>query len=153
MNTNNICNALPVPTFSVTTLKHGCIFIWAVSAMSVTYYGPFLHICTDTIEGHIPTISHASYIPDIIRYHDDVIKWKHFPRYWSFVRGNTPITGEFPSQRPVPRSFGVFFDLRLNLRLGKQSWGWWFETLSRYYDVTVMQWIESGPVIFSWWYT
>ena len=21
------------------------------------------------------------------RYHDDVIKWKHFPRYWPFVRG------------------------------------------------------------------
>ena len=38
--------------------------------------------------------------------------------------------GEFPSQRPVTRSFDVFFDLRLNKRLGKQSWGWWFETLS-----------------------
>ena len=40
-------------------------------------------------------------------------------------------TGEFPSQRPVTRSFDVFFDLRLNKRLSKQSWGWWFETLSR----------------------
>ena len=39
--------------------------------------------------------------------------------------------GEFPTQRPVTRSFDVFFDLRLNKRLGKQSWGWWFETLSR----------------------
>ena len=38
--------------------------------------------------------------------------------------------GEFPTQRPVTRSFGVFFDLRLNKRLSKQSWGWWFETLS-----------------------
>ena len=28
------------------------------------------------------------------------------------------------------RSFDVFFDLRLNKRLSKQSWGWWFETLS-----------------------
>ena len=36
-----------------------------------------------------------------------------------------------PTQRPVMRSFGVFFDLRLNERLSKQSWGWWFETLSR----------------------
>ena len=34
-------------------------------------------------------------------------------------------TGEFPSQRPVTRSFDVFFDL--NKRLSKQSWGWWFE--------------------------
>ena len=28
-------------------------------------------------------------------------------------------------------SFDVFFDLRLNKRLSKQSWGWWLETLSR----------------------
>ena len=39
-------------------------------------------------------------------------------------------TGEFPSQRTVTRSFDVFFDLRLNKRLSKQSWGWWFETPS-----------------------
>ena len=35
---------------------------------------------------------------------------------------------EFPAQRPVTRSFDVFFDLRLNKRLSKQPWGWWFET-------------------------
>ena len=45
--------------------------------------------------------------------------------------GNSPVTGEFPAQRPVTRSFGVFFDLHLNKRLSKQSWGWWFETPSR----------------------
>ena len=38
--------------------------------------------------------------------------------------------GEFPTQRPVTRSFDVFFDLLLNKRLSKQPWGWWFETLS-----------------------
>ena len=37
--------------------------------------------------------------------------------------------GEFPTQRPVMRSFDVNFDLRLNKPLSKQSWGWWFETL------------------------
>ena len=37
--------------------------------------------------------------------------------------------GEFPTQRPVTRSFDVFFDLRLDKRLSKQPWGWWFETL------------------------
>ena len=35
--------------------------------------------------------------------------------------------GEFPTKRPVTRSFDVFFDLRLNKRLSKQPWGWWFE--------------------------
>ena len=38
--------------------------------------------------------------------------------------------GEFPAQRPVTRSFDVFLDLRLNKRLSKQPWGWWFETPS-----------------------
>ena len=38
--------------------------------------------------------------------------------------------GEFPTQRPVTRSFDVFFDMRPNKRLSKQSWGWWFETPS-----------------------
>ena len=37
--------------------------------------------------------------------------------------GRSPVTGEFPAQRPVTRSFYVFFDLRLNKRLSKQSWG------------------------------
>ena len=36
--------------------------------------------------------------------------------------------GEVPAQRPVTRSFDVFFHLRLNKRLSKQPWGWWFET-------------------------
>ena len=45
--------------------------------------------------------------------------------------GNSPVTGELPTQRPATRSFDVFFDLRLNKPLGKQSQGWWFEMLSR----------------------
>ena len=43
---------------------------------------------------------------------------------------NSPVPGEFPTQRPVTRTFDVFFDLRLNKRLSKQCRGWWFETLS-----------------------
>ena len=38
--------------------------------------------------------------------------------------------GEVPTQRPVTRSFDIFFDLRLNKRLSKQPWDWWFETPS-----------------------
>ena len=45
--------------------------------------------------------------------------------------GNPLVTGEFPSQSPVTRSFDVFFDLRLNISLSEQSRGWWFETSSR----------------------
>ena len=49
-------------------------------------------------------------------------------RVTGLCAGNSPVTGEFPAQRPVPRSFEVFFDPRLNKPLNKQSWGWWFET-------------------------
>ena len=64
--------------------------------------------------------------------HDDVIKWIYFPSTsLTICAGNSPTTDEFPAQRPVTRSFNVFFDLRPNKRFRKQSWGWWFETPSR----------------------
>ena len=60
--------------------------------------------------------------------------WRHqmetFSALLAICAGNSPVPGEFPAQSPVTRSFDVFFDLRLNKRLSKQSWGWWFETLS-----------------------
>ena len=45
--------------------------------------------------------------------------------------GNSAVPGEFPAQRPVTRSFDIFFDLHLIKRLSKQLRGWWFETLLR----------------------
>ena len=60
--------------------------------------------------------------------------WRHqmetFSALLAIYAGNSPVSGEFPAQRPVTLSFDIFFDLRLNKRLSKQSWGWWFETLS-----------------------
>ena len=57
--------------------------------------------------------------------------WSHqmetFSALLALCGGNSPVTGEFPVQRPVMRSFDVFFDLRLSKRLSKPSWGWWFE--------------------------
>ena len=57
--------------------------------------------------------------------------WHHqmqtFPRCWPFVREST-VTGEFPAQMPVTRSFDVFFDLCWNKRLSEQSRRRWFET-------------------------
>ena len=61
-------------------------------------------------------------------------RWRHqmetFSALLADCAGNSPVTGEFPSQRPVTGNFDVFFDLCLNKRLSKQSWGWWFETPS-----------------------
>ena len=61
--------------------------------------------------------------------HDDVIRWKYFPRYW-----------------PLMQSFGVLFGLCLNKRSSKQSWGWWFETPSR------SSWRHCNVIWFMWRY-
>ena len=72
----------------------------------------------------------------------DIAWWRHqmetFSASLALCAGNSPVTGEFPSQRPVTRSFDVFFDLRLNKRLSKQSRGWWFESHHGHYDVIVI---------------
>ena len=67
--------------------------------------------------------------------HKEYSWWRHrmetFFALLAICAGNPPVPGEFPAQRPVTRSFDASFDLRLNKRLSKQSWGWWFEALSR----------------------
>ena len=82
--------------------------------------------------------------------------WRHqmetFSALLAFCAWNSPVHGEFPAQRPVTRSFDVFFDLRLNKRLSKQSWGRWSETPSSslwshrndYTDIIWMKWYYAG---------
>ena len=44
---------------------------------------------------------HSGYLVGPCMFHHDIIKWKHFPRYWSFVRGihrspvNAPHKGQW----------------------------------------------------------
>ena len=58
--------------------------------------------------------------------------WRHqmetFSALLAICAGNSLVPGEVPAQRPVTRSFDVFFDLHPNKQLSKQWWGWWFET-------------------------
>ena len=67
---------------------------------------------------------------------DQITSWRRhqmvtFSAFLVICAGNSPVPGEIPTHRPVTRSCDVFFDLRLNKRFSKQSWGWWFETLLR----------------------
>ena len=78
--------------------------------------------------------------------HDDVIKWKHFPRYWPFVRGiqwspvNSPHKGQW-------RGALIFFCVWINGWVNNREAG----DLRRYrahYDVTVMKqsnWSTANP--------
>ena len=47
-----------------------------------------------------------------------------FSALLALCAGKSPVTGEFPSQRPATRSFDIFLDLHLNERLSIHSWGW-----------------------------
>ena len=80
--------------------------------------------------------------------------WRHqmetFSALLAICAGNSPVTGEFPSQRPVTWSFDVFFEMRLNKRLRKQSRGLWFETPSRSLwrhcnETSKGRWVAIGP--------
>ena len=70
--------------------------------------------------------------------------WCHemetFSALLAICAGNSPVPGEFPAQRPVTRRFDVFFVLRLNKQLSKQSWRWWLRRYCAHYDVIVMTW-------------
>ena len=72
-------------------------------------------------------------IHDTCAWHDSA--WCHqmetFSVLLALCAGNSPVTGEFPTKRLVTWSFDVFFDLRMNKRLCKKSWNWWFEMPSR----------------------
>ena len=57
---------------------------------------------------------------------DDVIKWKHFPRYWPFVRG----IHRWPVNSPHKGQWRGALTFSLICALSKQWWGWWFETPS-----------------------
>ena len=61
----------------------------------------------------------------------DVTWWRHQMETFSALlapcEGNPPLTGGFPSQRPVTQNFD---DLRLNIQFSKQSRRWWFEAPS-----------------------
>ena len=70
-----------------------------------------------------------------------------FSALLALCAGNSPVSGEFPAQRPVTRGFDVFFDLSLIKRLNSEA-----GDLRRYhahYDVIVMKMAKFCDVI--WW--
>ena len=61
-----------------------------------------------------------------------------FSALLALCAGNLPAIGEFPAQRPLKRSFDVFFDLRLNKRLSKNREAGDLSRHRAHYDVIVM---------------
>ena len=77
---------------------------------------------------YFPILTNYRYFSKSVWY-DDVIKWKHFQNCWPFAGGIHWSPVNFPHKGQW-RGALMFFYLRLNKRLSKQSWGWWFETVS-----------------------
>ena len=92
------------------------------------------HFCLSGCMACVRTFCHLNYRYCWLGPLNNKSWWRHqmetLSALLAICAGNSPVPGEFTAQRPVTRSFYVFFDLRLNKRLSKQSWGWWFETLS-----------------------
>ena len=99
------------------------------------FYGPLLHFacrqgCPRVISVALRN-GESSHKPRGPTVH---VWWRHqmetFSALLALCAGNSPVTGEFPPQRPVTQSFDVSLICELNKRLSKQSRGWWFETPS-----------------------
>ena len=106
-----------IPHFTEHLIKYACRDYsksMLVKRAPVDNSGPF---CSSLMRG---LLSQSRIIP----------WWRHEMETFSVLL-NSLVTGEFPAQMSVTQSFDVFFDLRLNKRLSKQSWGWWSETSSR----------------------
>ena len=121
------CTA-PCPK-STAVLLPQYIYMWvSLSHVSHTIRGPTGSV-TATSNDCVAVYDECAWMGNVLgHFHDDVIKWKHFSALLVLCAGNSLVTGEFPSQRPVTRSFDVFFGPRPNKQLSKQSWGWWIET-------------------------
>ena len=88
--------------------------------------------------------------------HDDVIKWKHFPRYWPFVRGihRSPVNSPHKGQWRGALMFTLIC-ARINVWVNNRKAG----DLRRYrvhYDVIVMVWQQAtsraqvDPMLAQW---
>ena len=86
-----------------------CVWLWGSSVRFLLHYDPLRHVNSPT-------------------------RWRHqletFSVLLAFCAVNSLVAGEFPAQRPVTRSFGVFIDLGLNQQLSKQWRRRWFKTPS-----------------------
>ena len=136
--------------FGVDLWRHIIIYSWLKSSYvtNVNACQPSVYYCFTWVWGTKATlfaIFNSLWLSNAIWGHDDVIKWKHFSALLALCAGNSPVTSEFPSQRPVTRSFDVFCDLRLNKRLSKQSWGWWWDAIVLI--MTSLIWHRTGSTL------
>ena len=67
----------------------------------------------------------------------------------AFCVGNSPVTGEFPAQRPVTQRFDVFFYLHLNDSWANNGDAGDLRRYRAHYDVIVMPQVNTTGL--NWW--
>ena len=75
-----------------TSHVHGC----HIPSVQATYDMSMIYTLLDVLRG-----MHLCFVQGYLSFtHDDVIKWKHFPCYWSFVRGihQSPVNSSHKGQ-------------------------------------------------------
>ena len=112
----NVCNMVKILLSLILRVdKSTVINVWCLGTAQATRH----YILTNSEPAHSQnSISYpTSYRTPRISW------WRHqmetFSALLALCAGNSPVHGEFPTQRPVTRSFDVFLDLRLNKRLSK----------------------------------
>ena len=93
---------------------------------------------------HMSAANHWSMVHRPLEPHDDVIKWKHIPRHWPFVRGihRSPVNSSHKGQWRGALMFSLICD-RINGWVNNRAAG----DLRRHhahYDVTVMMWLNPS---------
>ena len=98
-------------------VQHACNFalFWFIAIVFIAICDFIWFICAFP-----PGFLHLHLHNRMLAQHDDVIKWKHIPRYWPFVRGihRSPVNS--PHKVQWRGALVFFFYLGLNKRLSKQ---------------------------------
>ena len=80
--------------------------------------------------------------------------WRHqietFYTLLAICAGNSPLSGEFPTQRPVTLGFYVFFDLRLDKPFSKQWWGWCWKEVLIFSSSFAVKWTDAMDIFSVW---
>ena len=105
-----------------------CRCIWSVMKISTPYLLLYYFVV------FIAFANHAAWAYGIGILDALLPRWRHqmetFLAWQALSEGKPPVIGEFSSQRPVTRSFDIFY-MCLNTRLSKPSTHRWFELPSR----------------------
>ena len=95
-----------------------CIHWVVVHSLGRVCYGIILSIKSNSSTWWGCQAKHSCHRRGRLKWDDNVVKWKHFPRYWPFVRGSHRWIS---LTKASDAELWYFFDLRLNKPLSKHS--------------------------------